>query len=166
MLQAVVTHLCDSTSKMETLRNQSHRHLEACLGILITLKDMHSYAPYATDFLTSAATKLYRQSRAIIEKSTIGVGSSAFCPSADVGNINETGTFQATPPPSAPGMTGLDPDDWASLIGGGPNALLQSHLDYNVNACGDGSLDSYSLEYPHWLESNVDYATMNFNTGW
>ncbi|KIX07219.1 uncharacterized protein Z518_01872 [Rhinocladiella mackenziei CBS 650.93] len=76
MLQAAVTHLCDSTSKTAHLRSQSHHHLEACLEILDALKDVHSYARYATDFLTSAAAKLYRRSRSV-ERFTVNTNVNA-----------------------------------------------------------------------------------------
>ena len=58
MLQGAITALCDTTSKVTQVRNQSIRRIQTCLEILTNLADVHSYAPFAINFLTAAATKL------------------------------------------------------------------------------------------------------------
>ncbi|OQU97388.1 Fungal specific transcription factor domain-containing protein [Cladophialophora immunda] len=65
MLQGTVTALCDTTSDNEQMRTQSCRRLQTCLEILTSIRDMHSYAAYATNFLTAAATRLDRQSQSL-----------------------------------------------------------------------------------------------------
>lgn len=153
MLQGAVTHLCDSTSKIPHLRSQSHKNVEACLEILDTLKDVHSYAPYATNFLASAAANLYRQSLAI-ERSN-AVVQPCHVP-LEAGHHNP-GSFSETSPAS--GSTRLAPDDWATLTG--PCGGVQSIPDFNS---AEESLDG--LDYPRWVDPYIGLDTMNFYPGW
>jgi hypothetical protein len=153
MMQAAVTHLGDSTSKIPHLRSQSHKHVEACLEILNTLKDVHSYAPYATNFLASAAANLYRQSRAI-ERSNAVIEP---CNHQVEPEDQDQGSFAETSP--ALGSTRLATDHWATLTG--PRDGIQSIPDFNS---AEGSLDG--LDYPHWVDPYIDYEYMNPNPGW
>jgi hypothetical protein len=60
LLQAAVTHLCDSTTGINSLRDQSRYQLETCLEFLDGLMEVHSYSFFAKSFLVSAAAKLYQ----------------------------------------------------------------------------------------------------------
>lgn len=61
MLQGAVTSLCDAVSNVAQVRSLSHRNLQLSLEVLNDLKDSHSYAPYAINFIRAAAANVKRQ---------------------------------------------------------------------------------------------------------
>ncbi|RVX65940.1 hypothetical protein B0A52_09825 [Exophiala mesophila] len=63
LVQAAVTHLSDSTTHIEPLRQQSRQNLESCLEFVDCLMEVHAYAFFAKSFLLAAAAKLYQDPR-------------------------------------------------------------------------------------------------------
>lgn len=65
MMQAAITFLGDSNTSTAFLQARSQQNLEACLQILQLIRDVHTYSFWATNLLTTAASKLYQRSRAV-----------------------------------------------------------------------------------------------------
>ncbi|KAJ9602866.1 hypothetical protein H2200_012646 [Cladophialophora chaetospira] len=65
MMQAAITFLGDSNSSTAFLQTRSQQSLEACLQILQIIRDVHTYSFWATNLLTTAASKLYQRCRGV-----------------------------------------------------------------------------------------------------
>lgn len=64
LVQASVTYLCDSTSKVESIRQQSRQQLQCCLEFVEYLLDVHAtYALFTKAFLLASAAKLFQDPR-------------------------------------------------------------------------------------------------------
>lgn len=61
MMQAAITVLGESNSPTAYLQARSRQNLEACLQILHCLRDVHTYSFWATNLLTTAASKLHKR---------------------------------------------------------------------------------------------------------
>lgn len=123
LLQAAVTHLCDSTTGINSLRDQSRYQLEACLEFLDGLMEVHTYSIFAKSFLVSAATKLYQDPK-YIER---------------LGNITGTQSSQLGQRFSCTSTKLLSPYD---------DILMEdtSHMIENEMASGIGTKDNINIE--------------------
>lgn len=160
MLQGAVTMLCDTTSTVAQLRSQSHRSLRTCLDILRNLSDVHSYAPYATNFLTAAAVNIGRQSQ-IHQHAT------------DPSPSQSPSQSQTSPPVFRPGAAaGVQAPPDPPFVGNqiGPDDLASETGPAVATACGQCDHSDVGLpeitNHSDWIDPSFDCEAVNAQVGW
>ena len=148
MLQGAVTALCDTTSTVAQVRSQSHRRLQTCLEILSCLRDVHAYAPYATNFLIAAAATLGRQSQ-ILRNGAGPIPRQTSPPTFLPASV------QAPPLPFM--ATEIRADDWIATTESATSPALEL---CNPSDIGLPEISSYS----GW--GSFDCEPLNAHSGW